>query len=157
MARTGPPDAPPSALLLGRDLTLAQLSGDIWTPARLFGRNLDTPSVAGRYLDVFEPPSVHKSPGNEGNVRVSPENASRICTSTPTATTLPAALRASAPHAVGTLSSVFLEEGKRIPTTERPGYLGTETPLKVLLEGGHLIRARDVGHRIAPVEVASQR
>lgn len=72
MARTGPPDAPPSALLLGRDLTPARLPGDIWTPAQLLGRNLDTcpvagrhpdtPSIAGRHLDVFEPPSVRKPP-----------------------------------------------------------------------------------------------
>ena len=62
----------PSARPLGRDLTLAWLSGDIWTPAQLLGRNpdtcpvagrnLDTPSIAGRHLDVFEPPSVRKSP-----------------------------------------------------------------------------------------------
>lgn len=42
----------PSAWLLGRNPDTCPVAG----------RNPDTPSVAGRHLDVFEPPSVRKSP-----------------------------------------------------------------------------------------------
>lgn len=52
IARTGPPDAPPQ-----RAVSRARFDA-----RAVVGRNLDTPSVAGRHLDVFEPPSVRKSP-----------------------------------------------------------------------------------------------
>lgn len=47
IARTGPPDAPPSVRLLGRDLTPARLSGDIWTLAPSPGAIRTLPRLSG--------------------------------------------------------------------------------------------------------------
>ena len=72
IARTGPPDAPPSVRLLGRDLTPARLSGDIWTLApspgairtlpRLSGDIWTLPPLSGYIWTFSSPPNVRKPP-----------------------------------------------------------------------------------------------